>query len=223
MRHLPNFLTCCNLICGCLGVITLWENPNVPVAYFVWAAAAFDFADGIVARALKITSPIGKELDSLADMVSFGILPALLMYTLIDFESPLPYLAFAGLLLAVSSAVRLAIFNIDTTQSDSFKGLPTPANAIFITGIPFLQHPFFDFIFNPLTLIVIAVVFSLLMVSRLELFALKFKQFGWRGNELKFTFLAFSVLLIVFFQYAALPLIILLYLGLSLGVRVISK
>jgi CDP-diacylglycerol--serine O-phosphatidyltransferase len=223
LRHLPNFLTCCNLICGCLGLISLWENPNIPTAYFVWIAAAFDFADGLVARALKTTSSIGKELDSLADMVSFGVLPALLMYTLIDFESPLPYLPYAGLLLVVASAIRLAVFNIDKTQSDSFKGLPTPANAIFITGIPFLQAPFFDFIFNPLALIFIAILFSLLMVLRFELFGLKFKQFGWKGNELKITFLALSVLLIVFFQYAAVPLIILLYLGLSLGVRVISK
>jgi CDP-diacylglycerol--serine O-phosphatidyltransferase len=195
----------------------------VPVAYFVWIAVAFDFADGLAARALKISSPLGKELDSLADVVSFGVLPALLMYTLIDFESPLRYLPYAALLLAVAAAVRLAVFNIDTTQTDSFKGLPTPANALFITGIPFLQHPFFDFIFNPLMLVAVTILFSLLMVSRLELFALKFKGNGWKGNELKFTFLALSVLLLVFFQYAAVPLIILLYLGLSLGVRVISK
>lgn len=223
LKHLPNFLTCCNLICGCLGIIYLWEGDGVPIAYFVWAACIFDFFDGFAARILKTSSPIGKELDSMADMVSFGALPALFMYKLLAFESPVPFLPYIGLAIAVGSAIRLAVFNLDTTQSDSFKGLPTPANAIFITALPFLDHPVFDFIFSPPVLVIITLVFSLLLVSRIDLFALKFKNFTWADNKIRFTFLLLAVLLLATLQWAALPLIIILYLALSLGVRVFSK
>src|SRR5687768_10938515 len=179
LKHIPNFLTCCNLVCGCFGVIFLFEDRDIPTAYFVWAAGVFDFFDGFAARLLKISSPIGKELDSLADMVSFGLLPALFMYTQLEFEVPFSFLPYIGLLIAVCSALRLAIFNLDETQSDSFKGLPTPANTFFITGIPFLSAPMFDFIHTPTALISITIIFSLFLVSRFELFALKFKNFSW--------------------------------------------
>ena len=223
LKHLPNFLTCCNLICGCLGIIFLWEDPAIPTAYFVWAACLFDFFDGFAARLLKISSPIGKELDSMADMVSFGALPALFMYNTLVFETTYLYLPYLALLLAVCSALRLAIFNLDETQSDSFKGLPTPANAIFITSITFLDSPSFSFIHNQWVLATIIVVFSLIMVSRLDLFALKFKNFTWGANKIRFTFLFLSVLLLAVLQLAALPLIIILYVTLSLGIRVFSK
>lgn len=223
IKHLPNFLTCCNLICGCLGIIFLWGDQNIPAAYFVWAACIFDFFDGFAARMLNISSPIGRELDSMADMVTFGALPSLFMYKLLMFESPLPYLPYLGLLIAVCSAIRLAIFNLDETQSDSFKGLPTPANALFITALPFLHYPIFDFVHSPFILGVITIIFSLLLVSRIELFALKFKNFKWAENKIRFTFLLLSVLLLAVLQFAALPLIIILYIALSLGVRVFSK
>jgi CDP-diacylglycerol--serine O-phosphatidyltransferase len=227
-KHIPNFLTCCNLVCGCLGIIALLEGKDIPMAYFVWAACIFDFLDGFAARLLKISSPIGKELDSLADMVSFGVVPALFMYTTIASKAPLSILPYAGLFIAVASALRLAIFNLDETQSDSFKGLPTPANALFITAIPFLDTPFFDFIHSPLALTIICVAFSLLLVSRIDLFALKFKNFSWsdnkvRDNKVRFTFLLIAVLLLAALKLAALPLIILSYIALSLGVRMFSK
>ena len=231
-RHIPNFLTCCNLVCGCLGIVALIEGKEIPSAYFVWAACIFDFLDGFAARLLKISSPIGKELDSLADMVSFGVLPALWMYTMISallkytiisVDGTFAFLPYAGLLIAVASALRLAIFNLDETQSDSFKGLPTPANALFITAIPFLDTPFFDFVHSPLALAIICVVSSLLLVSRIDLFALKFKNFSWSDNKIRFTFLLIAVLLLAVFRLAALPLIILSYIALSLGVRMFSK
>lgn len=223
LKHIPNFLTCCNLVCGCMGIVFLMEGSTIPTAYFVWAACIFDFFDGFAARWLKISSPIGKELDSLADMVSFGVLPSLLMYSLLSFESPFPYLPYVALLMAVCSALRLAIFNLDETQSDSFKGLPTPANALFITAIPFLDAPIFDFVHSPVVLTAITVIFSLFLVSRFDLFALKFKNFAWSENQVRFTFLALAVLLLAVLQLTALPLIILLYIALSLGVRVFSK
>ncbi|MEO5975919.1 MAG: CDP-diacylglycerol--serine O-phosphatidyltransferase [Chryseolinea sp.] len=223
MKHLPNFLTCCNLVCGCLGIIFLWEGTNVPTAYFIWAACIFDFFDGFAARLLKYSSPIGKELDSLADMISFGALPSLFMYRWLVTESHAQFLPYLALIIAVCSALRLAIFNIDETQSDSFRGVPTPANTLFLTSLPFLEDSVFHIHFGYITLIIISIVFSLLLVSRFELFALKFKNFSFADNKLRFAFLLISVSLIGILQFAALPVIILLYIGLSLGSRVMSK
>ncbi|HOX82423.1 MAG TPA: CDP-diacylglycerol--serine O-phosphatidyltransferase [Chryseolinea sp.] len=223
IKHLPNFLTCCNLVCGCLGIIFLFEGSAIPTAYFVIAAGIFDFFDGFAARIFKSNSAIGKELDSLADMVSFGVLPAFFMYSILASKSSFPYLPYVALLIAVCSALRLAKFNIDETQSDSFKGLPTPANAIFITSLSFLTLPVFEVVHNPNTLLVITLIFSLLMVSRFDLFALKFKNFSWADNKIRFTFLILSVSLVVLLQWAALPLIIILYIAMSLGLQSILK
>lgn len=218
LRHLPNFLTCCNLLCGVVGIVLLLEgNLPYPVAAFVWLACVFDFFDGFAARALRVSSPIGKELDSLADVVSFGVLPGVFMYTLINEQSPGSLLAYSGFLIVVFSALRLAKFNIDENQTDSFVGLPTPANALFITALPFIHFTALDFIFHPVSLVVITVIFSWLLVSPLELFALKFKDFSWQSNKIRFTFLLLSVLLLVTFNFAGIPFIILLYILMSLG------
>lgn len=223
IRHLPNFLTCCNLICGCLGIVFLLENRGVPAAYFVWAAGLFDYFDGFVARLLKVSSPIGKELDSLADVVSFGVLPALVMYKLIGEHSTSEVLPYIGFTIAAFSALRLAIFNIDETQTDSFKGLNTPANTLFITSLPLLPPAMGEWLYQPWLLVGITLVFSLLLVSRIEIFALKFKNFTWADNKIRFTFLLLAVLLLAVFQVTAIPFIILLYIGLSLGVNAFSK
>ena len=222
-RHLPNFLTCCNLICGCLGIVFLLEDRGVPAAYFVWAACVFDFFDGFSARLLKVSSPIGKELDSLADVVSFGVLPALVMYRLIGDHTASEIIPYFGFTIAAFSALRLAIFNIDETQSDSFKGLNTPANTLFITSLPLLPAAAGQWIFQTWVLVAITFVFSLLLVSRIEIFALKFKNFSWADNKIRFTFLGLSVLLLMAFQITAIPLIILLYIGLSLGAKAFVK
>lgn len=238
IKHLPNFLTCCNLLSGCLGILFFFNAPFAAdvymlPAYFVWASCLFDFLDGFAARMLKASSPIGKELDSLADVISFGLLPTFLMFELLASSqniwnvqwSLFPYLAF---LIIVCSALRLAIFNVDETQSQSFRGLPTPANALFITGIPFLfgllgSQPSLTYLFSPWALAAVIILFSLLMVSRVELFALKFKSFRWTDNPLQFIFLGSSALLLVFFHAAAIPLSIILYILLSLGVKAFSR
>lgn len=222
-RHLPNFLTCCNLLCGCLGIVFLLEDRNVPAAWFVWAACVFDFFDGFAARMLKVSSPIGKELDSLADVVSFGVLPSMVMYKMLAASSTSDVIPFIGFMIAMFSALRLAIFNVDETQRDSFKGLNTPANTLFITSLPLLQGKVGDWLFLPTTLLFITMVFSFLLVSRIEIFALKFKNFSWADNKIRFTFLAASVLLLIIFQVTAIPLIILLYIGLSLGEKAFSR
>jgi CDP-diacylglycerol--serine O-phosphatidyltransferase len=195
----------------------------VPAAYFVWAAGLFDYFDGFVARLLKVTSPIGKELDSLADVVSFGVLPALVMYKLIGEHSSSEALPYIGFSIAAFSALRLAIFNIDETQTDSFKGLNTPANTLFITSLPLLPASMGAWLYQDWVLVAITLIFSLLLVSRIEIFALKFKNFTWADNKIRFTFLLLAVLLLALFQITAIPFIILLYIGLSLGVKAFSK
>jgi CDP-diacylglycerol--serine O-phosphatidyltransferase len=169
-----------------------------------------------------VSSPIGKELDSLADVVSFGVLPAMVMYTMIGNSTASPALPYLGFMIAVFSALRLAIFNIDETQTDSFKGLNTPANTLFITSLPLVAPVVGSWLTQTWVLIAITTVFSFLLVSRIEIFALKFKNFSWADNKLRFTFLIVSVLLIIIFKVIALPLIILLYIGLSLADKAFS-
>ena len=216
LRHLPNLLTCGNLLCGCLGIIFTLQYSTDFAAWSIWAACVFDFLDGFAARALKVSSPIGKELDSLADMVSFGVLPAVAMFQMIDIISSSQFLPYTAFLLAIFSALRLAKFNIDENQKEGFIGLPTPANALFITSLIFLKGPWDIFISNDLFLLAITLVFSWLLVSPFELFALKFKSFAWSDNKLRFTFIAFSVLLLAIWQAAALPFVIIFYILISL-------
>jgi CDP-diacylglycerol--serine O-phosphatidyltransferase len=223
IRHLPNFLTCCNLLCGCFGIVFLLEDRGVPAAYFVWLSCLFDFFDGFVARLLKVSSPIGKELDSLADVISFGLLPSLVMYKLIGAHTTIEWLPYIAFSIAAFSALRLAIFNVDESQTDSFRGLNTPANTLFITSLPLLPASIGSWLYQDWLLTIITVIFSLLMVSRVEIFALKFKNFSWADNKIRFTFLILSVLLLAFLQVAALPLIILLYIALSLGAKAFTK
>ncbi|MCE2996067.1 MAG: CDP-diacylglycerol--serine O-phosphatidyltransferase [Cyclobacteriaceae bacterium] len=215
-RHVPNFLTCCNLVCGCFGIVFCLEGRAMPAAYFVWAAAVFDFFDGFAARMLKVSSPIGKELDSLADMVSFGLLPSLVMYKMLMGVSNSNWVPFVAFLIAVGAALRLAIFNVDETQSDSFKGLNTPSNTLFITSLPLLGSSLSTWVQTEWVLLGITIIFSWLMVSPIRFFAFKFKNFSWGDNKIRFTFLAASVLLLVIFQVSAIPFIILLYIASSL-------
>ncbi len=196
--------------------------------WIVLVACFFDFLDGFAARILKVSSPIGKELDSLADMVTFGVYPSLVMMLAIrDAGAPNEWLQYVALLLAVCSALRLAKFNIDERQTEGFIGVPTPANALFITSVPLLLPeilPQSEGI-ELYVLVGLTLLFSWLMVSPFHLFALKFKSFGWKGNEIRFTFLALAVLLFGLLRVAAVPLIIIIYVILSLvvGRRVEGK
>jgi CDP-diacylglycerol--serine O-phosphatidyltransferase len=165
---------------------------------------------------LKVTSPIGKELDSLADMVSFGLLPSLVMYKMIAASSSISWLPYVAFFIAICSALRLAIFNVDETQSDSFKGLNTPANTLFITSLPLVYDQVGIWLFRDWVLVLITVTFSLLMISRIEIFAFKFKDFTWKNNKVRFTFIAVSLVLLALLGKLALPLFILLYIVFSL-------
>lgn len=223
--YIPNALTCSNLVCGCLGIIEVLEGNLIWAPYLIWLAAFFDFLDGFAARALKVSSPIGGELDSLADMVTFGVLPAMLLFKMIAMATVTAWVPYLAFVVAIFSAIRLAKFNVDTRQTTSFIGLPTPANALFISSFPLIlgQSPDallgglrYDFIANPYFLISIAFALSFLLVAELPLFALKFKNYTWADNKLKFIFLLVSVVLIFILKFVAIPLIIILYILLSL-------
>jgi len=218
LRHVPNALTSANLICGCLGILSVFNYP-VEAAYFIWAACVFDFFDGFAARLLKVSSPIGKELDSLADVVSFGVLPSMAMYRWLEANSDNGWVPYVAIMIAVFSALRLAKFNIDENQSDSFIGVPTPANALFLTALVFLPDSIRLIVFDGTVLLSITIAFSLLLVAPINLFALKFKNYQWKGNEVRFTFLALSVFLLVFLKAGGLPFIILSYILISLVSR----
>jgi CDP-diacylglycerol--serine O-phosphatidyltransferase len=215
LRHLPNALTSANLLTGCLGILALTEGWPVPAAYFVWAACLFDFFDGFAARLLRVSSPLGKELDSLADVVSFGVLPSFVMHRYFTEAGAGSMLAMTAFLIAIFSALRLAKFNIDTRQSDSFIGLPTPANALFLSALAFVPPPVRDWLFQPAVLAAITVLCAALLVSPLPLFALKFKSSRWRDNPRQFTFLLLAGFLLLFAREAGIALSIVLYVIMS--------
>ncbi len=228
LKHIPNAITCGNLFCGCLGIIEVFEGQMLTASFYILLAAVLDFLDGFVARLLNVSSPIGKELDSLADCVTFGVLPGLILYHYIqvssmDVETPRRYAAFV---LIIFSAVRLAKFNVDTRQSDSFIGVPTPANAMVVAALPLIiaYHPDYAMvILEPFRLVVYCLLMAFLLVVEIPLFALKFKNFGWKDNEIKYVFIALSIGLFGFLDVLAMPIIIALYIVVSLLAMWVNK
>ncbi|SFG51759.1 CDP-diacylglycerol--serine O-phosphatidyltransferase [Pontibacter chinhatensis] len=225
-KHIPNAITCLNLFSGCLALYFAFKGELVITAYLVGLAAVFDFLDGMVARLIGAYSEIGKQLDSLADVVSFGVVPGAILFILLQradasfFGIPVESFAFFGFVVTIFSALRLAKFNIDTRQTDSFIGLPTPACTLLVASLPLILETTdgllaYEIILNPVVLVTLTVILSYLLVAELPLFALKFKNFTWQDNAIRFVFLGLSVLLVVLLQYAAIPFIILLYVLLS--------
>lgn len=204
----PNFLTLCNLICGCIGIVFAFDG-NYEVAFWMCILSAFfDFSDGFAARLLKAYSPLGKELDSLADMVSFGVLPSVVVFTMLQ-SFDLGILSYIGFSIAAFSALRLAKFNIDETQTSEFVGLPTPACALFFVSYALVvsqitfHSPWMD--------IVLAVAFSLLLVSPIKMLALKFKNFSFKENFDRYIFIFFSIVLIAYLGKGGISVVILGY------------
>lgn len=215
-KHIPNAITCANLFSGCIGVVFAFKGELETAAYFVLLSGMFDFFDGMVARLLNVKSAIGKELDSLADMVSFGFLPGVVMFQLLkasDYQNEyLPYLAF---LITVFSALRLAKFNIDERQTEDFIGLNTPMNTLFIVSLPFIAKDYPMIIGSAALLIGIIVLTSFFLVSEIRIFSMKLSDVTWAKNKMKYLFLLLSVLLIFFLKFTAVPFILMLYIGLS--------
>ncbi|TNF43164.1 MAG: CDP-diacylglycerol--serine O-phosphatidyltransferase [Cytophagales bacterium] len=218
LRHIPNFITLLNLLTGVLGIIAVLDGKVLQAATFVLIAAALDFLDGLLARLLKVQSGIGKELDSLADVVSFGVLPGIVLFQMTLGQTQLDWLPYLTLIVPMLSAYRLAKFNLDTRQSDRFIGLPTPANALFISTLPHLAllwPKIGIWLTSPFFLVGIAWIFSILLISEIPLIALKFKYFRFSGNQFRYLLVGLSVLIFALFQLAGIPLIILSYILLS--------
>lgn len=225
-KHIPNTITCCNLISGCIAVTyALFGNLPLALAWIV-IGAIFDFFDGMTARLLHVSSPIGKELDSLADDVTFGVAPSAIVYyelTVMDYPAflePLrPVLPYAAFVMAAFSALRLAKFNLDERQTTSFIGLPTPANALFwgalmVGGSQWVEaSPY-----HVVGVLAMLLVSCYLLVSEIPMFALKFKQWGWKGNEVKYLFIASSALLILLLGVKGIAVVIAWYVILSVTV-----
>jgi CDP-diacylglycerol--serine O-phosphatidyltransferase len=213
-KHIPNILTLANLFTGCVGIVYAFNDNLAYAAYAIWIAAVFDFFDGFVARLLKVSSPIGKELDSLADMVTFGALPSFILFKMMDGANYeiVAYVAFA---LALFSALRLAKFNVDTRQSTTFIGMPTPAAAFFVSGLPFWQSVYPEFVSWQI-IMVITVVLSLLLVAPIKMLALKFTEYSFSNNWQRYFVILLSVVAFAILGSKSLPIIITLYLIISL-------
>jgi CDP-diacylglycerol---serine O-phosphatidyltransferase len=229
MKHFPNFITSLNLISGFIAIIFAANGNLVTASWLILAAMIFDFLDGLSARLLKAYSPVGKELDSLADVVSFGVAPGLIIYhllltsvslnTLLNINSDFlktVLLMLVSAVMPVCGAIRLAIFNLDSTQSTSFKGLPIPANALAVISViiagHYSQSPLISsFTSSPFLIILAAIILSLLMVTRIPLFSLKVKNLKLKGNEGRYILLALILINVAVFGVPGITLIIPLY------------
>ncbi len=232
MKHLPNLITLANLFCGSIAVIYAVEENFEYAGLFVVLGIFFDFFDGLAARLLKVTGELGKQLDSLADMVTSGVVPGIIMFKLIQinleangnifiFEDPILDVALIGLFLTLAACLRLAKFNIDDRQTTSFIGLPTPAMSLFVVSLPLIQQ-YSDVAFakelisNNYVLIAITWILSYLMNSEITLFSLKFKDYSIKNNFIKYLFLIISLLLILIIPFLSIHIIIILYIIFSL-------
>ena len=232
-KHIPNAITLLNLLAGLFALIHAFNGNYNEAFSLVCLGIFFDFWDGFFARIWKVQSPIGLQLDSLADMITSGVVPGLVMYKMLAdiqenqsqynlteetyYMGIVPYLGF---LITLASCYRLAKFNVDTRQTDSFIGLPTPANALLIMSIPMIQfHSEFewlvDFLSNPFVLVGVTVLSSYLLNAEIPLFSLKVKSFSWEKYKMQVVFMIISVILIAILEFIAIPIIILLYVILS--------
>ena len=222
-KHIPNTLTSCNLISGCIAIVFALSANYTMALTFIVVGAVFDFFDGMSARLLGVSSPIGKELDSLADVVTFGVAPSSMIYTLLltlsksgwneTLAFAVPYVAFV---MAAFSALRLAKFNLDERQTTSFIGLPTPANALFWGALIVGNENVFDEnSYNIYLLIILLFVSSWLLVAEIPMFALKFKHWGWRDNKVKYVFLISCLPILLIFGISGISVIIAWYICLS--------
>jgi len=218
-QHIPNAVTCLNLFSGCLGIVFAFNGELHLATYAILVAAVLDFLDGMLARLLNAYSELGKQLDSLADMVSFGVLPSVIIYQIFllspQIASYSSWLNYSAFLIAVFSGLRLAKFNIDIRQSENFIGLPTPANSLLIASFPIMiqnNNSFFmNYIMNPYFLFIFSLGMGLLLVSEIPLISLKFNSLKFSENSLRYTLIGSALILLIIFEFAAIPIIIFLY------------
>jgi len=209
-KYIPNSITSLNLFSGCIGVVMALQGNYLMAFYCVLASGIFDFFDGMSARALHVKSLIGKELDSLADVISFGFLPGTIMFMMLKESTDSQYLPYLGYVMTIFSALRLAKFNIDTRQTTDFIGVNTPMNTFFIISLPFIAQDY-PVLHNVFLLLGIVAVCSFLLVSEIKLFSMKLSSLAWSANKFKYLFLLLSLVLIVLLKFLALPLVLVLY------------
>ena len=222
-RHIPNTVTCCNLFCGCIASIMGFQAKYEMAILFIILGAVFDFFDGMLARLFHVSGPLGKELDSLADDITFGFAPSVIVYSLFkevqypDILTPFTeYIPYTAFIIAVFSALRLGKFNIDTRQSTSFIGMPTPANALFWGSLVVGGHDFLiSESFNAIYLLILVLIMSYLLVAEIPMFSLKFKNLTWSDNKISYIFLLVCIPLLIFLQISGFAAIILWYIFLS--------
>jgi CDP-diacylglycerol--serine O-phosphatidyltransferase len=249
-KHIPNLLTLGNLLCGTIATILAVQGDFVTAGLFVVIGIFLDFFDGFAARLLNVSGELGKQLDSLADMVTSGVVPGIIMFNLLyqsSFKnlntqfidegiSPIimsndyifSWISYIGLLLTLGAGYRLAKFNIDTRQSESFIGLPTPAMSLFVISLPLIQEYATNawvqnLISNNYFLIAVTLVLTYLMNAEIPLFSLKFKEYSLKNNLVKYFFLVTSLLLIVILNFISIPIIIILYVLLSVAQEFYSR
>jgi CDP-diacylglycerol---serine O-phosphatidyltransferase len=229
-KHIPNSITLLNLFCGCIALTFVVQKQFEMAFYFVCLGIFFDFFDGFFARLFQVSSPLGLQLDSLADMVTSGVVPGFALFYMmleafgLQLDSPFSIhyaLALLGFLVTLGSCYRLANFNIDTRQTDSFIGLPTPANALFILSLPLVlstsdSFMMFEILSNYWVLLTIAIGSAYLLNAEIPLFSLKVKKLTFQDNKLTFFFLTSSLVLLVSLQFIGIPLVILFYVFLSI-------
>ncbi len=234
-KNIPHIITSINLFCGCCALACVFYNQFFQAFLFLFVGAWADYFDGLAARLLNVKSELGKELDSLADMVSFGVVPGAIIYMLlvrglnknfVEFPQYLILAALPAFLVTVFAALRLAKFNLDTRQTENFIGLNTPSCTIFTVGLMLIYH--YDsyglgsFVINPLFLYPIILLLSYLLIAELPMFSFKFKHFQWAGNEFRFIFMLVAVLLLIVLKEAAFALIILIYILFALVQRIFA-
>lgn len=227
-QHIPNTVTLLNLFCGCCAIVAILYDQVELCMILLIAGVLADYLDGAVARVLNVKSSLGKELDSLADMVTFGLLPGAIFYYLLNQNDPagtnnlqLIWRYTPVFIITLFSALRLAKFNIDTRQTDHFLGLPTPSSTIFVAGIlAIFQYNSFglsELVIQPWFIFTLALILSWLLVSDIPMFNLKLSSLSWAGNEIKFIFAGIAVVLLILLGIAGPAVIILLYILLNLG------
>lgn len=227
-KHIPNTITLLNLFCGCIAVVFVSNNQFETAFFFVCLGIFLDFFDGFFARLFKVSGPLGLQLDSLADMVTSGVVPGFVMFKMMLSSNAamtdgyLQYFPYLGFIITLGSCMRLAKFNIDTRQTDSFIGLPTPANALFILSLPLILEYYaadsllvLEVLTEKWVLLLIALFSAYVLNAEIPLFSLKIKKFNFKDNALQVIFLAISVLLLVFLRYLGVALVIVFYVLLS--------
>ena len=230
-KHIPNLITLLNLFSGCIALVYASEANFEMAFFFVCLGIFFDFFDGFFARLFNVSSPLGLQLDSLADMVTSGVVPGFVMFKMltnsVNSDPSLIYLPYLGFIITLGSCYRLANFNIDTRQTDSFIGLPTPANAIFILSLPLILKNtdsliLLELLTNCWVLIILTLVSAFILNAEIPLFALKIKKFNFKDNALQILFLLVSLLLLIVFKFSGVALIIVFYVMLSVIMNLIT-